>query len=123
MHTIYNIYNIYSRMWRKTRSRNPGHSCRGTDPNRNWGYNWGLKGASTNPCDGEGYIHPSSVDYFSSYFPETYRGSQAFSEPETRAVRDFIMARRSDIKLYLTFHRCVDSRYLDIYVDSRYLDI
>ena len=56
----------------------------------------------------------SSVDYFSSYFPETYRGSQAFSEPETRAVRDFIMARRSDIKLYLTFHRCVDSRYLDI---------
>ena len=65
----------------------------------------------------------SSVDYFSSYFPETYRGSQAFSEPETRAVRDFIMARRSDIKLYLTFHRCVDSRYLDIYVDSRYLDI
>ena len=52
-------------MWRKTRSRNPGHSCRGTDPNRNWGYNWGLKGASTNPCDGEGYIH-FSVGYFSN---------------------------------------------------------
>ena len=40
------------RMWRKTRSRNPGYTCRGTDPNRNWGYNWGLKGASTNPCHG-----------------------------------------------------------------------
>ena len=49
-------------------------------------------------------------------FSETYRGSQAFSEPETRAVRDFIMARRSDIKLYLTFHRCVDSRYLHIWI-------
>ena len=41
------------RMWRKTRSSNPGYRCKGTDPNRNWGYNWGLKGASTNPCDGE----------------------------------------------------------------------
>ena len=41
------------RMWRKTRSRNQGYTCRGTDPNRNWGYNWGLKGASTNPCKGK----------------------------------------------------------------------
>ena len=41
------------RMWRKTRSVNPGFACRGTDPNRNWGYNWGLVGASSNPCDGK----------------------------------------------------------------------
>ena len=41
------------RMWRKTRSVNPGFKCRGTDPNRNWGYNWGLIGASSNPCDGK----------------------------------------------------------------------
>ncbi len=41
------------RMWRKTRSVNPGFECRGTDPNRNWGYNWGLVGASSNPCDGK----------------------------------------------------------------------
>ena len=48
----YEYTRSYDRMWRKTRSRNPGYSCRGVDPNRNWGYNWGLKGASTNPCDG-----------------------------------------------------------------------
>ena len=42
----------YDRMWRKTRSANRGSSCIGTDPNRNWGYNWGLKGASKNPCHG-----------------------------------------------------------------------
>merc|ERR1712173_514648 len=29
----------YDRMWRKTRSNNPGSRCIGTDPNRNWGYN------------------------------------------------------------------------------------
>jgi len=76
----------YDRMWRKTRSRNPGSSCIGTDPNRNWGYEWGGKGASTQPCT------------------ETYRGAYAFSEPETAAVRDFILARRYDIDMYLTFH-------------------
>ena len=43
----------YDRMWRKTRSTNRGSNCIGTDPNRNWGYNWGLKGASKNPCHGE----------------------------------------------------------------------
>merc|ERR1719150_3361756 len=76
----------YDRMWRKTRSANLGSSCVGTDPNRNWGYNWGLKGASKNPCH------------------ETYRGAFSFSEPETRAVRDFILARKSSIEMYLTLH-------------------
>ena len=37
------------RMWRKTRS-NTGGSCKGVDPNRNWGYKWGGKGASANTC-------------------------------------------------------------------------
>jgi len=76
----------YDRMWRKTRSRNAGSSCIGTDPNRNWGYEWGGKGASTRPCT------------------ETYRGAYAFSEPETAAVRDFILARRNSMAMYLTFH-------------------
>merc|ERR1712115_389705 len=76
----------YDRMWRKTRSSNPGSRCIGTDPNRNWGYNWGGKGASTDPCR------------------STYRGPRAFSEPETAAVRDFILARQDDMAMYLTFH-------------------
>ena len=76
----------HDRMWRKTRSRNAGSSCIGTDPNRNWGYKWGGKGASNQPCT------------------EIYRGAYAFSEPETAAVRDFILARRYNIAMYLTFH-------------------
>ena len=37
-------------------------------------------------------------------FAETYRGPQAFSEPETRAVRDFILNRKYEIQMYLTLH-------------------
>jgi len=54
------------RLWRKTRKPNPGSTCVGTDPNRNWGYQWGGEGASTNPCS------------------ETFRGATAFSEVETK---------------------------------------
>ena len=67
-------------MWRKTRSSGNG-ACRGVDPNRNWGHRWGGEGASTSPC------------------AETYRGPRPFSEPETAAVRDFILARNSQIKV------------------------
>lgn len=64
---------IYSqteyKMWRKNRRQNPGGSI-GVDPNRNYGYNWGMGGASPSPDS------------------DTYRGPEAFSEPEVRAVRD-----------------------------------
>jgi len=36
-----------NRMWRKTRSVNPGSSCRGVDPNRNWDAGFG--GAKIKP--------------------------------------------------------------------------
>ena len=49
----YEYSRTYDRMWRKTRSTNRGSNCVGADPNRNWGYNWGGKGASTNPCHGK----------------------------------------------------------------------
>ena len=46
----------------------------GVDINRNYGFNWGANdtGSSPDPC----YA--------------TFRGEEPFSEPETRAVRDFI---------------------------------
>ena len=61
-------------MWRKNRRDNAGTSCMGVDPNRNYGYMWGLDntGSSPDPCE------------------ETYRGASAFSEPEIQAMRDFI---------------------------------
>ncbi|RKZ05352.1 hypothetical protein DRQ25_16300 [Candidatus Fermentibacteria bacterium] len=47
----------------------------GVDLNRNWGYMWGYddSGSSPNPYD------------------PTYRGTSAFSEPETQVQRDFIL--------------------------------
>jgi hypothetical protein len=75
-HPRYEYSHQKDRLWRKTRSRSGGFGCVGTDPNRNFGYNWGGQGASGNPCD------------------ETYYGKKAFSEPETAAMRDFIMDSR-----------------------------
>ena len=38
------------------------------------------------------------------FVTETYRGPRAFSEPETEAVKNFILDRKNDIRMYLTFH-------------------
>ena len=35
---------------------------------------------------------------------DTFHGDQAFSEPETRAVRDFVMSKRHRLQAYLAFH-------------------
>ncbi|RZF49063.1 hypothetical protein LSTR_LSTR008349 [Laodelphax striatellus] len=63
-----------------------GSRCKGVDLNRNWGFHWGEAGASDNPCR------------------ETYAGPQPFSEPETRAVSDFILDKKSRLKVFLTLH-------------------
>ncbi len=59
-------------MWRKNRNINNG-GCKGVDNNRNFGYMWGYNniGSSPDPC---------AVDY---------RGTDAFSEFENQAIRDF----------------------------------
>ncbi|ELW64302.1 Carboxypeptidase B [Tupaia chinensis] len=75
-----------NRMWRKTRSTQSGTSCVGTDPNRNFDAGWCEIGASRSPCD------------------ETYCGSAAESEKETKALADFIRSNLSSIKAYLTIH-------------------
>lgn len=61
------------RLWRKNRRPNSNGTF-GVDLNRNWGFQWGGPGASTSPGN------------------ETYRGTGPFSEPETQALRDFILA-------------------------------
>ncbi len=62
-------------MWRKNR-RDNGDGTFGVDLNRNYGYKWGLDDDGSSPA-------PAS---------ETYRGTAAFSEPESQAMRDFIEA-------------------------------
>jgi carboxypeptidase T len=71
-------------MWRKNRALVNG-SPQGVDLNRNYGYQWGTGGSSTDPSD------------------ETYRGPSPFSEPETQHVRDFI-DKQKNISSLLTFH-------------------
>jgi len=74
-----------NRMWRKTRRPNPGSSCVGTDPNRNFDDHWGEIGASGNPCD------------------ETFYGSGPFSEVEVKAVADYL-SQNTNIQAYFNFH-------------------
>lgn len=74
------------RFWRKTRSPNDGSVCIGTDANRNYGFHWDEGGASDGAC----------ID--------TYHGDQAFSEVETRNVRDFIDANKDTIKFFNSVH-------------------
>uniref|UniRef100_A0A0N5B8V4 Peptidase_M14 domain-containing protein n=1 Tax=Strongyloides papillosus TaxID=174720 RepID=A0A0N5B8V4_STREA len=61
----------HDRLWRKTRS-GPYNGCYGVDPNRNFDFKWRFSGYSTNPCD------------------ETYAGESPFSEPESKALGDYI---------------------------------
>ena len=78
------------RNWRKNRQPNAGTTAIGTDLNRNYGYRWGGSGSSSTPSSTK------------------YRGSAAFSAPETRAVRDFVRSRvvdgRQQIRVAVSFH-------------------
>ncbi|XP_623922.2 zinc carboxypeptidase [Apis mellifera] len=74
-----------NRLWRKTR-KPYGLLCYGTDPNRNWGYKWMSGGASTNPCS------------------ETYAGSSAFSDVETKSLSEFISSISNKFSAYVAFH-------------------
>jgi hypothetical protein len=71
--------------WRKNRKPN-GDGSFGVDLNRNYGYNWGYDDIGSSPI-------PSSP---------TYRGTSAFSELETQAVRDFCVLH--DFVLSVSYH-------------------
>jgi hypothetical protein len=64
-------------MWRKNRRHNNDGSY-GVDLNRNFGYMWGYDDNGSSPYGSD----------------ETYRGTSAFSEPETQAMRNFVNPRR-----------------------------
>ncbi|KAM6937590.1 carboxypeptidase A5 [Xenentodon cancila] len=74
-----------NRMWRKTRKPNPGSSCVGVDPNRNWDARFGGSGASNNPCS------------------ETYHGPRAHSESEVKSIVDFVKSH-GNIKAFISIH-------------------
>uniref|UniRef100_A0A034WP66 Zinc carboxypeptidase A 1 n=1 Tax=Bactrocera dorsalis TaxID=27457 RepID=A0A034WP66_BACDO len=75
------------RMWRKTRQPVEGSSCIGADPNRNSDSHWMESGgASADPCS------------------ETYAGTHPFSEPEIKAIADYVASIKERINIYLAFH-------------------
>ncbi|NXL87147.1 CBPA2 Carboxypeptidase, partial [Alectura lathami] len=74
-----------NRMWRKTRSKNPGSLCVGVDPNRNWDAGFGGPGASSSPCS------------------DSYHGPSANSEVEVKSVVDFIK-NHGNVLAFLTLH-------------------
>lgn len=54
--------------------------------NRNFGYQWGGSGVLGNPCD------------------LNYAGPGPFSEPETRAIRDFVTPIADKFDMYIALH-------------------
>ncbi|KAF0125744.1 MAG: cpt [Elusimicrobia bacterium] len=79
----YDISTGKYKWWRKNMSVNSG--SQGVDLNRNYDSWWCQAGASNSP------------------WADTYCGPAAFSEPESRAVRDFVKAR-PNLKTMISYH-------------------
>lgn len=80
----YDISAANYQMWRKNRSRNSDGTF-GVDLNRNYGYQWGTGGSSSNTSD------------------DTYKGPKAFSEIESSAIKNYIEIH-SNITILLSYH-------------------
>lgn len=73
-------------LWRKNMWKDTTGALKGVDLNRNYGYFWGIdnQGSSNNPNSA------------------TFRGPQAFSEPETKAIRSFCL--QHNFKIAQNYH-------------------
>jgi len=74
-----------NRMWRKSRYPHQ-HLCYGVDLNRNFDFMWMHVGASSNPCS------------------DTFAGPVPFSDPETKALSEFMTAHIDELKVFITYH-------------------
>lgn len=72
-------------MWRKNRRLNEGGTY-GVDLNRNFGYEWGHDNYGSSPNPGS----------------STYRGTEAFSEPETQIVKAF--CEQHEFRVAMNYH-------------------
>lgn len=95
--------------WRKNRRANADGTF-GVDLNRNYGYEWGKNDIGSSPDGGS----------------ETYRGTVAFSEPETSAVR--WLCKQNNFPIALNYHSY--SNYLiypwannEVLADSSFLPL
>lgn len=74
-------------VWRKNRRPNAGGSF-GVDPNRNYGFQWGLNNAGSSATPSSPY----------------YRGTAAFSEPCTQAMQGLANTIQSTLSGYFSMH-------------------
>jgi carboxypeptidase A2 len=74
------------RLWRKSRRPTAGSTCIGADINRNFDYQWMTIGASSNPCS------------------ETFAGTAPYTEPEAKAVSDYVQTLNGTTDLFITLH-------------------
>jgi carboxypeptidase A2 len=74
------------RMWRKTRQPVVGSTCLGTDANRNFDFQWMTTGASNQPCS------------------ETFAGPRPYSEPEAKALSDYMLTLNGTWTLFVSLH-------------------
>ncbi len=80
----YDINDGSYKMWRKNRRSNSDGTF-GVDLNRNYGFMWGTGGSSADPSS------------------DTYKGTQAFSEIESTAIKNYIELN-TNITVLLSFH-------------------
>ncbi|XP_052864272.1 zinc carboxypeptidase A 1-like [Anopheles cruzii] len=73
------------RLWRKTRTPH-NLLCYGTDPNRNFNFQWNNGGTSTTPCS------------------DTYSGPNPESEVEVANLSNYIRSVAGNIRLFLSIH-------------------
>ncbi len=81
---LYHVEHV-DNMWRKNR-RDNGDGTFGVDLNRNFSFQWGFDNVGSSPFTSQ----------------ETYRGAGPFSEPESRALRDFL--QEHDFVASLSYH-------------------
>ncbi|XP_034669016.1 zinc carboxypeptidase [Drosophila subobscura] len=76
-----------NRMWRKTRQPHATNECIGVDANRNFDSHWlENNGASSNPCS------------------ETFAGDVPGSEPEAKALTEYLKTIENEFSVYISFH-------------------
>lgn len=81
----YQYSRLTDRLWSKNRHFNTNSSCFGVNLDRNFGYKWGGAGSTDNPCK------------------NLYKGANKFSEPETRAVKNFLLNMKNYLGAYISF--------------------
>nr|CAD7402558.1 unnamed protein product [Timema poppensis] len=110
----YEYTHTRDRMWRKTRSTLENTTCKGVDVNRNFDFHWGQTGASLNQCLFYLTDTGASLNQCLCYLTETgaslnpcqsdYAGPKPFSEPEARALRNYVLSDAKRILLYVSLH-------------------